>query len=193
MTDTYTPPTPPETPPPLPEPVPAAGKPSLIDRTWKTWSRKKKIGVSVLAGIVGFTALGAVAPKEPEKDNTHAAAAPTTVVAAPAPEKTVTETVKAEEPSAAPAPTTAPTMSPEETTDAVFMVFLSTKGIDVGDREHTIALGHAVCVKFDQGASLLSVGGELMDTYGLTVTQTGSFVGAAVNSYCPEHKSVFDQ
>lgn len=192
MTDTYNPPTPPETPPPPPEPEPAAGKPSLIDRTWKTWSRKKKIGVSVLAGIVGFTAMGAFAPKEPEKDNTPAASAP-------APE-TVTETVKAEEPSpaAAPAPvtpsaTTEPAALPSSVVDALFIEHVEKNGIVVVDRESVIELGHTVCRQFDQGKTVVQVGAPIMVGGDMTAEEAGIFMGLSVAAYCPEHKSVFDQ
>ncbi|ORV83004.1 hypothetical protein AWC11_22610 [Mycobacterium interjectum] len=82
-----------------------------------------------------------------------------------------------------------------DATDDAFIAALQNYGIDVGDRDATIALGRAVCAAFDKGQDSSLIALKAMKDPQLNVTtkrQAGFFVGDSVASYCPQYRGSVD-
>lgn len=89
------------------------------------------------------------------------------------------------EPAAAPA-TSAP--APADT-DLLFIATLKSSDFPVPDPQAAITAAHATCTAFGNGADLASFGGGFARESGLSLEQTGQFIGAAVAAYCPQHRA----
>jgi hypothetical protein len=84
-------------------------------------------------------------------------------------------------------------MAPTARADAVddkFVAQLKTEGItDHVSPAHAIEAGHFVCVKLDNGVSPSDVVADVLNSSNMPAYHSGFFVGAAIDSYCPRHKS----
>ncbi len=80
-------------------------------------------------------------------------------------------------------------------TDDAFIAALENYGIDVGDRDTTIAHGHAVCTGLDQGQDSSVLALKLIKDPKLNIStrrQAGFFVGDSVAAYCPQYRGLVD-
>jgi hypothetical protein len=74
--------------------------------------------------------------------------------------------------------------------DDKFLAQLKTEGItDHVSSAHAIEAGHFVCVKLDNGVSPSDVVNDVLNSSNMPAYHCGFFVGAAIDSYCPRHKS----
>ncbi len=80
-------------------------------------------------------------------------------------------------------------------TDDAFVAALENYGIDVNDRDTTIAHGQAVCAGLDKGQETSLLALKLMKDTALdlsTSRQAGFFIGASVAAYCPQYRGSID-
>lgn len=80
-------------------------------------------------------------------------------------------------------------------TDDAFLAALENYGIDIGDRDTTIAHGHGVCAALDRGQDSSIIALKVMKDPKLNVSsrqQAGFFVGDSVASYCPQYRGSVD-
>ncbi len=97
-----------------------------------------------------------------------------------------------------PAPSTAAAPAPagsapltgaalDEQLDLLFVAGLQASDVPVPDQRGAVAAAQVACAAFADGADLESFGGGFARDSGLTLEQTGAFIGVAVSVYCPEH------
>ncbi|KUI00986.1 DUF732 domain-containing protein [Mycobacterium sp. IS-3022] len=79
--------------------------------------------------------------------------------------------------------TAAPVLADE--TDDVFISVIEAEGIPFSTPEDAIVLAHAVCDYVAAGQAPEQVAVEISEPANWTVEQSGFFVGAATQSYCP--------
>lgn len=79
--------------------------------------------------------------------------------------------------------TAAPAFADE--TDDIFIGVLENKGIPFSDADDAIALAGAVCEYVAAGQPAEQVAVEISGPANWSVEQSGFFVGAATQSYCP--------
>jgi hypothetical protein len=72
-----------------------------------------------------------------------------------------------------------------DATDDVFLGVLDDEGITYPSATEAITAAVAVCDFLGEGNSLLGATTEVADATGLSVEDSGFFVGAATASYCP--------
>jgi uncharacterized protein DUF732 len=70
-------------------------------------------------------------------------------------------------------------------TDDIFIGVLDDERISYPSPAEAIKVAVAVCDFLGEGNSLLDATGEVADASGLSVEDSGFFVGAATASYCP--------
>lgn len=70
-------------------------------------------------------------------------------------------------------------------TDDVFVSVIEAEGIPFSTPEDAIVLAHAVCDYVAAGQAPEQVAVEISEPANWTVEQSGFFVGAATQSYCP--------
>lgn len=74
--------------------------------------------------------------------------------------------------------------------DDKFLAQLRSEGItDHVSNAHAIEAGHFVCVKLDNGVSPTDVANDVLNSSSMPAFHSGYFVGAAIDAYCPRHKS----
>ncbi|MEO3761710.1 DUF732 domain-containing protein [Mycobacterium sp. B14F4] len=78
----------------------------------------------------------------------------------------------------------APAMADES--DDIFISVLEAESIPFSTPADAIALAHAVCDYVAAGQAPEQVAVEISDPANWTIEQSGFFVGAATQSYCPE-------
>jgi hypothetical protein len=77
-----------------------------------------------------------------------------------------------------------------DTTDDKFLATLRSEGItDHISSAHAIEAGHFVCQKLDDGMTPNEVAGDVLNSSSMPAYHCGYFVGAAIDAYCPRHKS----
>ena len=69
--------------------------------------------------------------------------------------------------------------------DDIFITVLENEGIPFSSEENAINLASAVCDYVDAGQAPEQVAVEISEPAGWTVEQSGFFVGAATQTYCP--------
>ncbi|KRE30332.1 hypothetical protein ASG82_24775 [Mycobacterium sp. Soil538] len=69
--------------------------------------------------------------------------------------------------------------------DDVFITVLQNEGIPFSSEENAINLASAVCDYVGAGQAPEQVAVEISEPAGWTVEQSGFFVGAATQTYCP--------
>ena len=69
--------------------------------------------------------------------------------------------------------------------DGIFINVLEDQGIPFSSEENAIGLATAVCDYMDAGQAPAQVAVEISAPAGWTVEQSGFFVGAATQTYCP--------
>ncbi|MGE0217099.1 DUF732 domain-containing protein [Mycolicibacterium sp.] len=72
-----------------------------------------------------------------------------------------------------------------DTMDDVFISVLEDEGVPFSTADNAIALAHAVCEYVAAGQPEEQVAVEISGPAGWSVTQSGFFVGAATQTYCP--------
>lgn len=70
-------------------------------------------------------------------------------------------------------------------TNEVFISALESEGIPFSSSDNAIELAHAVCEYAGAGQDKTQIALEIMEPAGWTPEQSGFFVGAATQSYCP--------
>ncbi len=80
----------------------------------------------------------------------------------------------------------APTASADPD-DQAFLDALGSKGITYPTQQYAIDTGHQVCDLVSGGQAPTDVAAEISSNSGLSIEDTGFFVGAAIGAYCPEH------
>lgn len=79
--------------------------------------------------------------------------------------------------------TAAPALADD--TDDIFVAVLKQEGIPFSTAKDAITLAHAVCDYVEAGQKPEQVAVEISEPANWTVEQSGFFVGAATQSYCP--------
>ena len=72
-----------------------------------------------------------------------------------------------------------------ESKDTVFIGVLQDEGVPFSTADNAIALAHAVCEYVAAGQPAEQVAVEISGPAGWSVDQSGFFVGAATQTYCP--------
>ncbi|SPM30946.1 DUF732 domain-containing protein [Mycobacterium terramassiliense] len=88
-----------------------------------------------------------------------------------------------------------PASAAADPTDDAFIAALQNYGIDIGDRDTTIAHGRTVCALFDKGQDSSLIALKVMKDPQLNIStkrQAGFFVGDSVASYCPQYRGSVD-
>lgn len=76
-----------------------------------------------------------------------------------------------------------------DTVDDKFLSTLKTEGItDHISTGHAIQAGHVVCVKLDNGLTPAEVVSDVLLSSSMPAYDSGFFVGASIDAYCPRHK-----
>ncbi|CAN3130442.1 DUF732 domain-containing protein [Mycobacterium sp. smrl_JER01] len=70
-------------------------------------------------------------------------------------------------------------------TDDIFISALESQGIPFSTADNAIQLAGAVCEYAAAGQDPTQIALEIMEPAGWTAEQSGFFVGAATQSYCP--------
>jgi hypothetical protein len=85
-----------------------------------------------------------------------------------------------------------PTYPQNETQDAAFIAELTTRGVEITDRNNLINAGHDICARLQRGEGSIEASTHVMDTYGLKPGQQGitAVAGAATDVYCADPGSV---
>lgn len=78
------------------------------------------------------------------------------------------------------------------TDDDVYIATIDTFGINYESEEAAIMVGKAVCQGFDNDMTVLKVGKIIVSETGISTSDAGTIMGAAVAAYCPEYKDVFE-
>ncbi|MCA2245842.1 DUF732 domain-containing protein [Mycobacterium sp. WUMAC-067] len=78
-------------------------------------------------------------------------------------------------------------------TDDDFLAALRKHGIVFTNRDAAIATGHRVCSGLDADQTPANLILSLVKDTDLSAHVAGYFFGAAVNSYCPQHRPVIPQ
>jgi Protein of unknown function (DUF732) len=77
-----------------------------------------------------------------------------------------------------------------DATDDTFLASLKSEGItDHTSSGHAIEAGHFVCTKLDNGVPVNDVVSDVLMSSNMPAYHSGYFVGAAIDAYCPRHKS----
>ncbi len=78
-----------------------------------------------------------------------------------------------------------------DATDDVFLQVLSQQGIRLaGLSDQTVVnAGHGVCQDWSNGANLAQTLGDVKGALQLSDSNSGFFIGAATQSYCPQYMS----
>jgi hypothetical protein len=77
-----------------------------------------------------------------------------------------------------------------DATDDRFLASLKSEGItDHTSSSHAIEAGHFVCTKLDNGVPINDVVSDVLMSSNMPAYHSGYFVGAAIDAYCPRHKS----
>lgn len=79
--------------------------------------------------------------------------------------------------------TAAPALADD--TDDIFITVIEDEGIPFSTAEDAISLAHAVCDYVAAGQKPEQVAVEISEPANWTIEQSGFFVGAATQSYCP--------
>lgn len=92
----------------------------------------------------------------------------------------------------APPPTTASPpatggLTDQDINDMAFMMSMDKQGIHYSSRAAIIDLGHAVCAGLGEGGSETEISLVIADK-GYPLEDAGYIVGAAISSYCPQHR-----
>ncbi len=72
-------------------------------------------------------------------------------------------------------------------TDDAFVAALAKGGIAVTDRDAAIGMAHNVCAGFDKSNKSSVVAMKLTTDSGLSLKQSGYFIGASISAYCPQY------
>jgi len=77
-----------------------------------------------------------------------------------------------------------------DTNDNSFLAAMKSEGItDHVSSQHAIEAGHSVCQKLDGGESPTQVATDVLNSSSMPAYQSGYFVGASINAYCPQYSS----
>jgi Protein of unknown function (DUF732) len=78
-----------------------------------------------------------------------------------------------------------------DATDDVFLQALGQQGISFNNlsNQTVVSAGHGVCQDWANGASLPQTLSDVKGALGLSDTNSGYFIGAATQSYCPQYVS----
>ncbi|MBW0018601.1 MAG: DUF732 domain-containing protein [Mycobacterium sp.] len=77
-----------------------------------------------------------------------------------------------------------------DTSDDRFLASLKSQGIsDHMSPTHAIEAGHLVCTKLDNGVSPSDVASDVLNSSSMPAYHSGYFVGAAIDAYCPQHRT----
>ena len=75
-----------------------------------------------------------------------------------------------------------------DTNDGKFLAALKAEGItDHISPQHAIEAGHIVCQKLDAGQTPTQVANDVLNSSAMPAYQSGYFVGASINAYCPQY------
>ncbi|HTX95946.1 MAG TPA: DUF732 domain-containing protein [Mycobacterium sp.] len=82
-------------------------------------------------------------------------------------------------------------MANADSTDDVFLHVLGQQGITFSNLsdQTVVNAGHGVCQDWSNGATLPQTYSDVNGALGLSDTNTGFFIGAATQSYCPQYMS----
>ncbi|BBZ74603.1 DUF732 domain-containing protein [Mycobacterium paraseoulense] len=82
-------------------------------------------------------------------------------------------------------------MANADATDDVFLQALGQQGIAFTNlsNQTVVNAGHGVCQDWANGATLAQTLSDVKGALGLTDTNSGYFIGAATQSYCPQYVS----
>ena len=72
-----------------------------------------------------------------------------------------------------------------DNTDSIFVSVLDEQGIPYTQASDAILVAKGVCVFLNEGNSLTDATLQVKNESGLSVEQSGFFVGAATAAYCP--------
>lgn len=78
-----------------------------------------------------------------------------------------------------------------DATDDVFLQALGQQGINFSNltNQTVVNAGHGVCQDWANGATLAQTLSDVKGALGLSDTNSGYFIGAATQSYCPQYVS----
>ncbi len=78
-----------------------------------------------------------------------------------------------------------------DATDDIFLQALGQQGISFSNLsdQTVVSAGHGVCQDWSNGATLIQTLSDVKGALKLSDTNTGFFVGAATQSYCPQYMS----
>jgi hypothetical protein len=75
-----------------------------------------------------------------------------------------------------------------DTNDNNFLAAMKSEGItDHVSSRHAIEAGHSVCQKLDGGETPTQVANDVLSNSTMPAYQSGYFVGASINAYCPQY------
>lgn len=82
-------------------------------------------------------------------------------------------------------------MANADATDDVFLQALGQQGISFPNlsNQTIVNAGHGVCQDWTNGATLAQTLADVKSALGLTDNNSGYFIGAATQSYCPQYVS----
>ncbi|WP_374021951.1 DUF732 domain-containing protein [Mycobacterium sp. HNNTM2301] len=82
-------------------------------------------------------------------------------------------------------------MANADATDDVFLQALGQQGISFPNlsSQTVVNAGHGVCQDWSNGATLAQTMADVKSGLGLTDNNSGYFIGAATQSYCPQYVS----
>ncbi|OBH86946.1 hypothetical protein A5681_14385 [Mycobacterium scrofulaceum] len=82
-------------------------------------------------------------------------------------------------------------MANADATDDVFLQALGQQGISFPNlsNQTVVNAGHGVCQDWTNGATLAQTLADVKSALGLTDNNSGYFIGAATQSYCPQYVS----
>jgi hypothetical protein len=77
-----------------------------------------------------------------------------------------------------------------DTKDNQFLTAMKSDGItDHVSPQHAIVAAHSVCQKVDGGESPTQVATDVLNNSSMPAYDSGYFVGASINAYCPQYTS----
>ncbi|OJZ65826.1 hypothetical protein BRW65_27660 [Mycobacterium paraffinicum] len=82
-------------------------------------------------------------------------------------------------------------MANADATDDVFLQALGQQGITFSNlsNQTVVSAGHGVCQDWTNGATLAQTLADVKSALALTDSNSGYFIGAATQSYCPQYVS----
>lgn len=82
-------------------------------------------------------------------------------------------------------------MANADATDDVFLQALGQQGITFTNlsNQTVVNAGHGVCQDWTNGATLAQTLSDVKNALGLSDSNSGYFIGAATQSYCPQYVS----